>query len=80
MNNIQGDLGAQARANPAPANLEEVDEVIRSLKTQLFAESMRRADSCIICIEKFQPTDFIAEATCQAHHVFHSACLNEWLR
>ena len=31
-------------------------------------------------MDKFRPDDIVAEASCHARHVFHSQCLNEWLR
>ena len=87
LNNMRGEMGVQNRrqnptdnhqANVAPA--DEVNKVIGSLKSQLFAESNRKAESCIICMDKFRADDIVAEASCNARHVFHSLCLNEWLR
>ena len=37
----------------------EVQKVVKSLKTQLFIESNRKADNCIICMEKFKQEDVI---------------------
>lgn len=78
-------MGVQ-NTNADRANLEagqqsssHVKKVISSLKTQLFAESLRRAESCIICLDKFRSEDIVSEATCKARHIFHSHCLTEWL-
>ena len=67
----------QAAASSTP---DEVNKVIGSLKNQLFAESNRKAESCIICMDKFKVDDIVAEASCNARHLFHAQCLNEWLR
>ena len=87
---MRGEMGVQnRRQNPttgggqnsaASNSLDEVNKVIGSLKSQLFAESNRKAESCIICMDKFRADDIVAEASCNARHVFHSLCLNEWLR
>lgn len=38
----------------------EAEKVQKSLKTQIFLESDRKADSCIICIEKFKAEDIVS--------------------
>ena len=54
-------------------------KVINSLNTMTFADSKRNAESCIICLEKFKQEDIISELTCNAKHIFHASCINQWL-
>ena len=69
----------QDRNSGSENDQSNVQRVIRSLKTQLFAESVRKAESCVICLDKFQPADIVAESTCKSRHLFHSHYLTEWL-
>ena len=79
LNGMKSEMGVhnqQRRAAPASSTIDvnddNVDTVIASLKKQLFAESNRKAESCIICMEKFRLNDIVAEASCTARHLFHA--------
>ena len=37
-------------------------------------------DKCMICMFEFEENDQVSELKCDRRHVFHSECLQQWLK
>ena len=53
MRNEMGVQNNPNRRSVSESGSDNVKKVIKSLKTQLFAESLRKAEACVICLDKF---------------------------
>ena len=35
---------------------------------------------CVICMCEFEDSDQIAELRCDSRHIFHTKCIEDWLK
>ena len=49
------------------------------MNKEAFNAEIHRADTCIICLEKFKESEIISELPCDSRHIFHYDCLALWL-
>lgn len=43
-------------------------------------EKAKTQSSCCICMEDFKETSEISELNCDERHIFHTTCLQEWMK
>lgn len=56
---------------------------LQSLQTKKFndlSHKVKEVEECIICFVKFEPKDDIAQLSCNERHIFHKACLEQWVK
>ena len=47
---------------------------------KLFKDVVAQGQECIICLDEFKDgEDYVTPMACDARHVFHSNCIQEWL-
>lgn len=74
-----------ARARQLRERLPVVNKVIDRLnrnKKQFtnLSQKAKSQESCIICMEEFKADSEISELTCDERHIFHTTCLQEWMK
>jgi len=67
------------RANNVPMARAAMDKVTKKQFKDYSKEHKEEADKCIICFEEFKDEDNIAELNCDDRHIFHTACIQQWL-
>lgn len=67
----------QQRPNWAPAD----NGILSNMVKTRFNVNRDGADkTCAICLENFQDDDEVVPLPCNPKHVFHEACISDWLR
>lgn len=54
-----------------------------SMKRQKFKDiqkEVKDVESCIICFAQFKPNDDVVQLSCNARHIYHKACLEQWVK
>lgn len=60
-------------------------DVLRSLSRIPFSSLAQNVDEqpdeeCIICFNSYTDADEVTQLTCNTKHIFHTACLSDWIR
>lgn len=73
---VLGYLEARYRKNLLPRNADNQIEISFSIQKCEDESSVQ----CAICCIDFEREDKLVELPCSSQHVYHSACISEWLK
>ena len=60
---------------------DDISFVRRSLNSIDFDPSIHKIETeCIICTCEFEPTDKVTQLKCHEKHIFHTECIDNWVK
>ncbi len=60
-------------------NLNLTNTTVLKYETYLYDKKMTRSPECTICLHEFKEEDVICMLRCHDSHIFHEACIIEWI-